>query len=394
LASHNGVTNTGFITKPFDEIFDDMESSVRSALNNESALYPDSVEGQLITIVSMATNEAWENLKLAYDGFNPNAVTGQALDSLVLLNGLTRQVEQPSSVVLSITGLDATVIPIGSQVQDPILEDIYETTTEAIITGGIALVNATAIIPGATITLASTVTDIITPINGWSTVTNNNDAIVGRLNETDAELRLRRSRSLSLAGNSSFDSVLAAVQSTTGVTFVNINENDTNTTNPDGVAPHTFEVVVDGGVDTQIAQAIWDKKPLGVATQGTSTEQVPDMLNNLHTINFSRPNGITIWLTADVTFLTGTIPTDSSDALAQAIVDFAEGRLIVGRNFSVAEDVILSELYQPFNFTYDDISVTNLVIGIDGVAYSAANIPIAFNELSTWDVTRIDITVG
>lgn len=390
----NGVVSTGFNVKPFDDIFNDLEAAVRASLNNDSSLYPDSVEGQLISTISIETRELWEQLGLCYDGFNPSAIGGQQLDNLVLLNGLTRQLERPTIVKLSLTGLDATVIPVGSIVQDPITEDQYQTVNEVTILLGVALVDASALLVGPTTALAGTITDIVTNINGWNTVTNDNDAIPGRFDESEAELRLRRSRSLALAGNSSYDSVFAAVQAVAGVTFVGINENDTDTINADGVAPYTFETIVEGGDDNAIGSAIWSKKPLGGPTQGSITVQVPDLINKLHAINFSRPTGITIWLNADVTFLTGSVPTDAADTLAQAIVDFAAGLLIPGRNFSVAEDVILSELYQPFNATYDDISVANLEIGIDGILFNPANIPIAFNELSAWDVSRIVIVPG
>lgn len=395
MANDFGVTPDGFKIRRFEDIYDSLEENVRNALGVEASVYPDSVEGQLITVFSLTYSELWGQLKECYDAYNPNAVIGQNLDNLVLLNGLFRLQAQPSIALLVCTGVVGTVIPQGSEVSNVDTGDVFITTTAATIeTTGSVEVYAESEVTGRVLADIDKLTVIETPINGWSTVTNPSAAIVGRDLETDAELRVRRTRSLALAGNASFDAILARVSQVSGVTFVAINENETDVTNLEGVPPHSFIVVVQGGTDVDIGNAIWDTKPIGVGTSGNTNVAVLDSQLDSHTINFSRPTLIPIYLRTNITFLTGQVPGDAVQTLKDSIIAWTQGTLVQGRGFGVGEDVIVSQLYQPINFTYDDILVNQLEVSLNGSVWEPISIAIAFDALSSWDEVNISVTVG
>jgi len=100
MSSDFGMTNNGFKIKRLPEIKASLEASARVSLGSDATLLPDSVEGTIISIFSEIIAEEWEQLGAAYSAFDPLHVTGQALDNLVLLNGLSRLPPLPSRAFL------------------------------------------------------------------------------------------------------------------------------------------------------------------------------------------------------------------------------------------------------------------------------------------------------
>lgn len=101
---------------------------------------------------------------------------------------------------------------------------------------------------------ANSLTEIITPVAGWQSLTNFQAGITGRNTETDAELRLRRNNSLRVAGSATLEAIRSRLlQDVPGVTSVFMFENVTMTQEPsvvtfsqDFVAGNIISVVVDG----------------------------------------------------------------------------------------------------------------------------------------------------
>ncbi len=100
----------------------------------------------------------------------------------------------------------------------------------------------------------NSLTEIVTPIPGWQTITNFVAGITGRDTETDAELRLRRANSLKVTGAATVESIQSRIsQEVPGVTSVSITENVTMTQadiitifSKDLIAANTVTVNIDG----------------------------------------------------------------------------------------------------------------------------------------------------
>ena len=100
---------------------------------------------------------------------------------------------------------------------------------------------------------ANTLTEILTPIAGWQSLTNFQAGATGRNTETDAELRLRRLNSLRAIGYATVEAIIARVgQEVPGVTSVLVFENITITQQPilvtfseDFVSGNTIQVNID-----------------------------------------------------------------------------------------------------------------------------------------------------
>lgn len=387
-----GVSDTGFKRKRLNQLLDELNSEVKAIFGDNFNVSPESPDGQINGVVSESNANLWELAEEAYNAFNPNASSGVSLSNLVQLNGITRLPATASTVELTVTGTSGTLIPQGSLVSDTDGIVTFSTDSNVTIpTGGSTSVQATATVTGPLVALAGTVTEIDSPVSGWDTVTNAQDAEVGTNVETDVELRARRRRSVARDAQAIIDAINAEVRAVPGVTQATVLENDTNT-GPDsnGLPAHSVSAIVLGGDDTQIAEAIFLKKTLGATAFGNTDVTVTDDQGIEHTISFSRPTAISIYVEVNLTTF-GNYPVNGDDLIKQAILNYASGDLIEGRGFSLGQDVIHSELYTPIN-TIQGHTVDSLFIDTSPSPASTADIPIAVDEIA--EFLEVNITVN
>ena len=374
-----GVTDTGFLIKRLEDILADKNTAVTDVFGPDINLTPQSPDGQINGTLAESDADLWELAQVAYNAFNPSAATGNTLSALVQINGITRAAATPSSVSLDLTGTNTTVIPIGSLVSTASGIQ-YATDAEVTISGGVAAVGGTAVIAGATISIAGTITTIVNPIAGWATVNNATDATVGTAEESDSTLRVRRAKSVAFASQSLFESLFSAVAQLDGVIQTVVLENDTSATDGNGQEPHSVQVLVDGGDDDEIGEAIYNEKCVGIATVGSTTIAVLDNVGVFHNINFQRPSLVQIYVIVNLT-VDASYPGNGNDLIKQAIIDYSEGVLVEGQRQGIGDDVKNSRLYTPVN-SVEGHTIDSLFIGIAPAPASAADIVIDFDELA------------
>jgi uncharacterized phage protein gp47/JayE len=153
----------------------------------------------------------------------------------------------------------------------------------------------------------------------------------------------------------------------------------------------SFEAVVEGGSDADVANKIWLTKPAGIQTFGNTSFTITDSQGEQQVINFSRPTPIYIWVTVALTLYSEeTFPPNGQDLVAAAINTY-------GNNLGIGVDVLLQRvLAQIFN-------VPGIASGImqiaatnspgDSPLYGTADIPIQENEIAVFDLSRITVTV-
>jgi hypothetical protein len=99
--------------------------------------------------------------------------------------------------------------------------------------------------------------------------------------------------------------ILSIVSNTTGVVA----------TVAFGRPPHSFEIVVEGGSDQAIAQAIYGSEPAGIGSYGSTTVQIFDAFNNPINISFSRPIAVPIYVSIALTTDIYNTPGDSGSGV-------------------------------------------------------------------------------
>jgi len=380
-----GLELTGFLPKTLDELITELEDEFRAQFGENIRVDAQSVNGQIIGVFAALLTELWEELENVYSSAYIGGATGAALDDLVALAGLSRVAATASETGLELTGTALTVVPAGSLVQDSSTGTNWATLTQVILTGGTDSVQAQAVVTGPIRANAGTIDTIVNPISGWDTVTNPLDvqqADLGQDDESDASLRERFRLGFFLVMAGTVEAIRASVLRLTGVSTVNIFENTTDTTDANGLPPHSFEVIVQGGVDQDIVDTIGITKPAGIQTFGSSSGIYVDALGNPQTINFSRPVTKEIYFEVDYTPIPFQTEPDVEQQIIDAIVDH-------GESLSVGDDVV------PFQFiqAIEAAGLSNLVIriGLDAINVFNQTIFISSRELALVDSSRIVI---
>ena len=162
-----------------------------------------------------------------------------------------------------------------------------------------------------------------------------------------------------------------------------------------GRPPKSFEAVVSGGSDADVAEEIWLSKPAGIQTFGNvnSGNGIPiiDSQGDTQIIHFSRPTPIYIWVTLTLSLYSEeTFPTNGVQLVADAILAY-------GQSLGIGEDVLLQRvLCQIFKVPGVASGVMQLAATnspTDTPSFGSSDIIIEENEISTWSITRISVTV-
>ncbi len=160
-------------------------------------------------------------------------------------------------------------------------------------------------------------------------------------------------------------------------------------TDGNGLPPKSIEVVVFDGTppdltDDEVAQLIWNTKPAGIETFGTSSGSATDTLSALHTVFFSRPTEREVWLELDLD-IDSVSGYAGSDAVKAAIVLLNDTKLLLGRDV-IANDPLC--VAQDFAGVVD---VTAVRLGFSASPVGTTNLVITAREIARFDTSRIVI---
>ena len=382
-----GLDPTGFTPKRLDEILEEVNQGSKDIFGESLNVSPSSPDGQMNGLNASARADLWDLVNITYTSFDPAAAQGTALSRLVLLNGISRLPATKSTAVCTFTGLENTNIPIGFRVAVASLGDIFVTTQAGTIpVSGTLDLTMEAEEFGPVQAEANTLTNIVNPLNGVISVTNALSADLGSNEESDQELRIRQILSTAIPSQNLIDSLYASLLQLDGVNKnAYVYENDTSATDARGLPPHSFNVVIKGGDDTEIAQTIFKSKTPGVLSFGTTTIQITDSQGFTRDIAFSRPILIPIYVTINTNQTAG-FPANGVDLIKQAIIDYALINILIG------QPVERTRLFTPIN-SVQGHSVQSLFIGLTPSPTGTSDIAIPFNALAEFLTANIVVNV-
>jgi len=179
-----------------------------------------------------------------------------------------------------------------------------------------------------------TLTVIDTPVSGLSRTINVEATVIGRDRETDTQLKARRQETLAVGGNATLEAIRSKLKNLEGVSDAFIFENDTLINDIDGRPGKSYECVVDGGDEDEIAITIWKSKPGGIRTYGQISQNITDSQGNTRTIQFSRPTEISIYTSLDLTVDSTVFPFNGALKAKELIVAW-------GAFLGIGRDVIV-----------------------------------------------------
>jgi len=373
-----GLTSSGFVPETLEDIQERIKGKLE-LINPGFDFSPESPDGQLVEIFAFELWNAWTQLDLVYNSYNPAVATGAALRNIGLISGLTYGTANRSYATIELQGTAGTVVPANSIVTDDDGNEFYVAFNTTIPS------NAQVIsrVPGPIPVPISTLTTITTPISGWTSITQTTAGTIGTL--ADSEQKYRNLRQTTVMRN--YTSVVDTMQARLlelGVDQASVFNNDATIT-VDGVPANTIAVTVGevGTVtDESIATVIFETNAVGCPTFGSTTTSITDVQGFSHDINFTKASAVTIEIEMDITFL----DTESAGAIEQikaALVGHIESLL-------AGEDVIWSRLFT-YITPYGKAQVNTLTIARAGDAQGTANLVMTDTEYAS--MLSTDITI-
>lgn len=215
---------------------------------------------------------------------------------------------------------------------------------------------------------AGTINTIGNPKTGWDGVTNQLDAAVGRDVESDEEYRARWDVERFGPGKATERAMRAAFLATEElrqkVKGIKIEE-----------TPDYFTVTVYAPdlTDDEVAQIIFDNKPLGADTKGAESGTATDTNGQSRTIYFDRASALWVWLKIVIT--KGELFPDLGDpaaAIAQEIAVWGDGGNSVQVQGLAYPGLGLGDDLERFQV---GLAINNAVAGIKGAAIRIATTP-------------------
>jgi uncharacterized phage protein gp47/JayE len=300
------VSTTGLVTQGISEIIEELAAAWQDpddGFGPEADVSDSSTLGRISKVQAGREAPIQAAIQTLVLNFDPAVAEGYFLDVLARLNGVTRDpaTYAESDAVAGVTS-GATTIPANAIVRNDRTDAEWVVVSDVVAPGaGTYAVTIRARAKGPQDFISTDTWTIVTPSSGWTTLETTLDLAIedaGTNAETNAELRLKREEALLAAGND-WDAIQAAVGLVVGVSYVGGLNNTTGGT-LDGVPYGAIEVVVEGGDDVAVAQAIYDHLPPGTRTFGVSSETITMANGGPLEVYFTRPTPIDVWIRVTV----------------------------------------------------------------------------------------------
>lgn len=395
-----GVTDAGFVIKDFAAIRSSIAGYLRdpARLGVGLDLSESSPLGQIVDAFSLELASAWSLAEAAFPAIDPAQAEGAALDNAQSgLFNFPRLEATPTTATVTLTGTAGTIIPSGSQISQSTTGDIYATTASATIGGGgtvsatvseVGFASRTAV-PEAP---AASLTVIETPVSGWTAVTNAADAVLGTLDETDAEYRTRFEGARATGATTTAAALYAQIIQVDGVNQALVRENLTSTTDGLSQPGKSFWVLVDVDDSTDLTQRqaigaiILANKPAGIQSYGGTAVTVDDPPTGTYdpVVYLTYSVIVPLYIRVLLVDLDGTEASSWEDDLTAAL-------LAVDDDYSMGTDVIYGKIVRAV-YGIPGIVTATIYVGTSGATTNTSNISYDPPNLPRFDSARIEIT--
>jgi hypothetical protein len=266
----NSINETGLVLETLADIVAGLELGFKTIYGDDINVAANSPDGQMINLFAQAKIDMLDLISNIYNSFSPTSAIGSTLDQRCAINGVIRKAATRTTVYVTIT-TDRAVALVGLDTVGGIPFTVSDGTGNKfnLITGLTTVIGANTLLfsaeqAGAIEVTQNTITNIDSITLGVLTANNFNEATIkGVDEETDSQLRFRRSKSVSNPSSGYLDGLSGALLALEEVVFAQVYENNTDVTDVYGITPHSIWCVVDGGIAADIANTIYERRNAG-----------------------------------------------------------------------------------------------------------------------------------
>lgn len=392
-------TPAGLVVPAETDILTGVQSDMDAAFGGGLNPALETPQGQLAT--SQAAIVGDKNNEFAYivNQVDPQYADGRFQDAIARIYFLTRKPATATVVQATLAGVAGTLVPAGTLAQDT-SGNTYASTADATIgMAGTVTAEFQNITTGPIACPAGTLTSVYEAIAGWDTITNAAAGVLGSVVESRADFERRRANSVALNAVGSLDSIYANVFNIPDVLDVYATENTTNAVVNTGVtnypmAPHSLYVAVVGGVDADIAKAIWSRKDLGCDYNGNTTVTVTDEAGYSYpqpsyAVKFQRPTAVSIKF--DVQLVNDPLlPSNILELVQNAIIDQFNG-VGGGTRERIGSRILSSRYYGVVVAISPNIALVEIMLG--AVTPTLTQLTVGIDQQPTITAADIGITL-
>lgn len=355
----NSLNLDGLTIQTLNEILEELRNGttdfpgLRDIYGEDINLDPNSPDGQLINIVAQAKLDMLELILQVFSSFDPDQAVGVNLDRRCAINGVKRAGGTRTVQYLTITFDRSLTLP-GMDTDNPFTVSDAEgnqyrlVASQDFVGPGSSSVQFQAVEVGPVTSALNSITNIVTVTLGIVSVNNPTAAdSVGVAQESDAALRTRRARSVSIPSQGYIEGLISSLLALDDVTQVEVYENVTDDTDLRDIPPHAIWVIIEGGDEDEIANVINIKRSLGCNMKGDVEVNVIQRDGYILTIKFDRPIDQDLYIKFDAEAIIGAVDIDNIRAhllqqLTYGINQAADSSRVVALVKEIAPNVAVS----------------------------------------------------
>ena len=362
------LTETGFKKRTFNEIVTDKAAKAKELFGEDIETSELTPLGKYNHINAYDQAIAEEEIEDVYWSIFPNYAKGTTLDHLCKnFAGIQRNPATKAQFIVTFAGVADAIVEKGFLVgtesginfetkEDIIIDEsgTIDATVECVESGAIGNV------------LLQEIKVIVNSSADVNSVIGKSLVAKGEETESDFELRQRFNEAKEGLGSCNEAAIKSALLRVPTVTHASVITNEEN---------GSFECFVDGGNNyhKEIAEAIYEKKSIGIKTTGTIAQEIIDKSGEKRIINFSHTTTAPVYVRV-------AIVTTSAFEGAKGKQDIKNNLETFIDSVGIGNPVILSSLYGEIHKVTGVKKVDVLELSTDGNAWNTADINVSEYE--------------
>ena len=383
------IDETGLHMPTYIDIRNKQIEDAKNIFGQDIYLGEDSQDYQYICTISEKIYDAFQLAQQVYNNRGPNVAIGTGLDSIVKINGIKRKPHTYSKCNVIVSGAKNTQIKNGIATDKGNIKWILPSNVTIPENGQIEVL-AICEIPGPIVANPGDITGIYNPTFGWNGIYNKCNADLGSYIEDNSKLRKRQSQSTAQASLTMLEGTAGNVAQVKNVRRSRTYENDTNLVDKLGLPPHSITVVVEGGDDKEIANAIWIHKGVGCYTNGDKVVDIVDSKGQLTPIRFFRPTYVDIEVTINIKKL-NYYTTETTESIKKNLQSYLNS-MEIGANLSLSSLWGVALQAMP-NLMDPMFSITSITASRVGESQKTEDIELKFNEVCRGNINYITANI-
>ena len=393
-SNYTFLDNNGIVVADTADIKETIQNEFLAALGSDLSLEDSTPQGRLIDIETNNRTAVINNNVAIANSINFNLSSGITLDAWGANFDLERNPATSSSVIATITGVAGTVISSGSTAQTQNGDLFYAENDITIPPSGSTTATFLSVEKGEIPCPVNSLTKIIDGTLGWETINNTTAATLGTLEQSDASFKQEFYNNGLFGGMSLIEDYDNALMRVSNVISARVIDNGLSTAKVvDNITllAHSVYACVDGGNDTEVANALFYRKSAGsnwtgLAGQTVTVNVVEPTYGDTYQVIFNRPTQIQIYATVSASAGT-TTSTNLSEDIKTAISNYINIH-------KIGETVSILQLAQAINSEIPGIILNTIAIGTSSGSQSTSNITIHVNQVAKISSENITVTIN